>query len=297
MPWRRGNVHSMTGFGQAEKSFSDFEMTLSIRTLNSRYLDINCRLPLEFAPLERQIRQAVGKQLKRGRIEISITLISHQKERYELDAALIEDYLEIARQIRRRGVPGQLDISTLLQLPNVMTLRQSDSSPSQLDGTAHEVLKQALDQVVESRRAEGEALKQQIESRTTTLKFILQEIETYTEQDAEHHKARLQKRLRLWVVDPSVAADRLAREVVFYVGRSDIAEELTRLGVHLERFDEQCSQSDDRSVGRSMDFLCQELNREMNTILSKASMASISAAALQGKIEIEKLRELVQNVE
>ena len=290
-------MYSMTGFGHTGKSFSGFEVALDVRTLNGRYLDIKLRLPRELIRLESQLRKAVAKRLKRGRVEISVALTYHSKEQYELNPDLVDNYVEMVRRIRERGVPGELDVGTLLQLPEVVALPEYLSSSSELAEAAHEVLAEALDQVLTFRQAEGERLKKQIESRMATLDAVWQEIEAHFKQDAEHRKVRLEEKLRRWLGDQSVDADRLAQEVVFYVGRSDIEEELTRLRVHLERFQEQLSRSEQSSIGRSLDFLCQELNREMNTILSKAAMASISAAALQGKIEIEKLRELVQNVE
>ena len=289
-------MYSMTGFGHTGKSLSDFEVALEVRTVNGRYLDIKFRLPRELIPLESRLRKSVAKRLKRGRVEVSVALNYRTAEQYQLNPDLVDHYVEIAQQIGKRGVPGEMDVGTLLQLPEVVAQTQRLSSSSELAEAAQEALTEALDQVVASRQAEGEGLERQIESRVATLRDVCREIEAHCEQDAEQRKARLEEKLHQWLADQAVDADRLAQEVVFYVARSDIAEELTRLQVHLERFQEQLSSSR-QSVGRSLDFLCQELNREMNTILSKASLAPISAAALQGKIEIEKIRELVQNVE
>ena len=289
-------MRSMTGFGQAAQSAEEVGVAVEIRTVNSRYLDLKVRLPKELAFLEGEIRKELGPQLVRGRVDVHVDLVIKRADQYDLNQTLVENYLWLAEKARSLGAVGEVDVSSLLQLPGVVIPRQVDSTSEPVRQAILEVVREAAGEVVAVRRAEGAALKMDLEKRLSRLAKITDLIAEQTALVQSHYREKLMKRLAGLVPEQAVDENRLAQEMVYFADRSDISEEITRLRSHLEQF-QVCLDSEEQVVGRRLDFICQEMGREMNTVLSKSPLAAISEPGVEGKAEIEKIREQVQNVE
>ena len=290
-------MQSMTGFGRAEKLFEEVNVAVDIRTLNSRYLDFKARLPKELAFFEAGLRKEVQARLRRGRIEVYVSLTYTSTHQYELNEPVVRNYLALAEKTRSWGMDGALDLSTLFQCPEVIIARRLDSSSEPILNSLLETVREALDAVVVARRSEGAALKTDLENRIQNLEKVVEKVAGETGRVREHYREKLVQRLNELNAPQVLDENRLTQEVFFYAGRSDISEEVTRLRSHIGRFRQYLVETDHQEVGKSLDFLCQEMNREINTILSKSPLAEISEIAVEGKSEIEKIREQVQNVE
>ncbi len=271
-------------------------MAVEIRTVNSRYLDLKVRLPKELAFLEGEIRKELGPHLVRGRVDVHVDLVIKRADQYDLNQTLVENYLLLAEKAHSLGAVGEVDVSSLLQLPGVVIPRQVDSTSEPVRQAILEVVREAAGEVVAVRRAEGAALKMDLEKRLSRLAKITDLIAEQTALVQSHYREKLMKRLADLVPEQAVDENRLAQEMVYFADRSDISEEITRLRSHLEQF-QVCLDSEEQVVGRRLDFICQEMGREMNTVLSKSPLAAISEPGVEGKTEIEKIREQVQNVE
>lgn len=290
-------MHSMTGFGTASQSWPEVAIGVEIRSVNSRYLDLRFRLPKEAQILEAVIRDRVQAQLSRGRVEVSLTLELRSENQLALNEALVRSYWQAAEQVAALGVPGELTVESLLQFPGVLQQVELDLSEGKLQDCVVQVVDQALSQVVEARHQEGEALRQDLLGRLQRMSELVRQISSQAEDLTLLYRERLLKRVASLQSEGNFDEGRLAQEVCFYAERADITEELTRLETHIRRLISLLEAEPEGQLGRNLDFLCQEMNREMNTIASKASKASISEAAVEGKVEIEKIREQVQNVE
>ncbi len=288
-------MQSMTGFGRAEKSLERMDVIVEIRTLNGRYLDLKPHLPKGLLSHEPQLRKEVQSLLARGRVEVTVHLVPKASERYKVDQAAVQNYLALSQEIRSLGIEGQLDLNGFLQLPGVLTSLDSadgDSFASEL----LEVLRDALSQVVEGRAIEGKNLKTEIDNYLETLEQLLEGIRGGAEGVFSFQRQKLRERIDELDVEDTLDEGRLAQELVYYARRSDISEEITRLQSHISRF-RDTSEDVTKSIGKNLDFLCQEMNREISTILAKSPLADTSDLALKAKGEIEKIREQVQNVE
>jgi uncharacterized protein (TIGR00255 family) len=287
---------SMTGFGNSRRTLDELEIAVDAKTVNNRYLDINARLPKEFAALEPLLRKEVQSRIRRGRVDLFLNLIQKSSNQYHVNEPLVRNYKQLGEWLRDQGVPGDLEVATLLGLPGVVVQRQFDFSSQTVLDTIITVVREALEKVHEVRRAEGAILKVELQNRISRLGVLLEAIKGNASQIRQYHQNKLEQRLRELRSAP-VDESRLAQEILFYVERADISEEIGRLESHIQRFSHYVEEPGDGDRGKTLDFICQEMSREMNTILSKSSLKDISAAALDGKSEVEKIREQVQNVE
>jgi uncharacterized protein (TIGR00255 family) len=292
-------MKSMTGFGCGAASGDEFTIAVEIKTVNNRYLDIHLRLSQELSPLETIIRKRVGARLSRGRVDLSINFERSGATTYEVNRPLIAGYVNAMRDIQQQfNLAGDIDVSSVARLPGALSPARDG-----LDDTNTAGLETALDEALnnlESMRAiEGAALAEEMRARVANIEAQVPVIEAAAEGLADAYRQRLQKRVGELIArgGQSVELDtgRLAQEVAYLADRSDISEELTRLRSHLEQF--RVAIDAEGEVGKRLDFLLQELNREANTVLSKSTEISIKDAGLAIKAEVEKLREQVQNVE
>jgi uncharacterized protein (TIGR00255 family) len=286
----------MTGFAHVEKAGQGFHITVDIKTVNGRYLDVVVRLPRELVTLEAEVRRAVQGRLTRGRVEVSVGVGVHGRDAYAVDETVVQSYLGAAELLKSRGVEGRLDLSTLLQLPGVVVSKSISLGDETLASTLLEGVGEALDGVAAARSKEGEELKTDLTARLERLERILETINSIAPKAAEHFREKLNQRIRE-LTDGVVDENRLAQEIVYYAERSDTVEERTRLQAHLARVRHFLKESDKQDVGKQLDFLCQEINREFTTILSKSPPAELTQLGVDAKTETERIREQVQNVE
>ena len=266
----------MTGFGRVEKSLGEIDIAVDIRTLNSRYFDLRSRLGKELLPLEAELKKEVQRRLKRGRVDLLIEVSNRLGERLELDEGLVTNYLALADKLRGSGVKGEVSLYEILNLPGVC-VSKTDGIPAEVlsEGVVGAV-REALDQVLENRRAEGNALRSELEERVSRLNGYVDSIAGHAGSISDHYQEKLSARVEELLQDCELDEVRLVQEVFYYAEKSDIAEELTRLRCHFDRFAEYLVEAEKVPVGKPLDFLCQEMNREINTILSKASVVEIS---------------------
>lgn len=289
----------MTGFGRGSASDDNFNITIELKTVNNRFLDINLRLPGELQQLESIIKKQISDRLARGRVDVNLQYDRNDTVAFDLNRPLISGYLAAMKQMSDEfDLAGDPDINVIARLPNVVTQRKEDPGPEFLSAIEN-VLSTALDDLESMREKEGEMLAAELEARLAAIESRMPSIESESDKVAEEYRQRLTKRLEEMIARSESQFDidqsRMAQEVAFLADRADISEEISRLTSHIEHF--RAIVGDNRDVGKRLDFLTQELNREANTIASKTNNLIVKENALAIKSEIEKIREQVQNVE
>lgn len=290
-------MQSMTGFGHAGRSFPEHDISVDIKTVNARYFDFRAKLPRELIPYEVEFQKRVQSCLTRGRIDVFVDVSSRVDDQYELDESVVGSYRTIGTRLATMGVPGELTLSALLQLPGVIVPKKGEVSTDSLVAQVMEVLEEAAVQVRKTRSAEGRELRKELSRQLHLLQSALKQIQEQSAQITDYYREKLQRRIESLMKEPSVDSNRLMQELIFHAERSDVSEEIARLFSHIHRFEEYLEESAGHPVGKDLDFLCQEMNRETNTILSKSPLAKTSELAVTAKGTVEKLREQVQNVE
>jgi len=293
-------MKSMTGFGRGNATGEEFNVAVEIKTVNNRYLDIHLRISQELAPLEMNIRKLVSARLSRGRVDLNLNFERTGEATYEINRQLISGYVSALRDIQREfNLSGDVDINTLTRLPGALGTARSSIDESISDGIM-QAIGEALKDLEKMRASEGAALADEMRVRLAKIEAEVPIIENAATGIVDVYQQRVQKRVTELLArgdsqSLQLDAGRLAQEVAYLADRSDITEELTRLRSHLEQF--RVTLEADGEVGKRLDFLLQELNREANTVLSKSTEIAIKDAGLVIKAEVEKLREQVQNVE
>jgi uncharacterized protein (TIGR00255 family) len=292
-------MKSMTGYGKAMVAGDDFSVSVDLKTVNNRFLDIHLRVGAELASLEPGVKKRITSRLTRGRVDVTISIDRTAQMVYELNRPLIAGYVNALKQLQQDfQIAGELDINVLARIPGALQPARNgidERIVSAVDGAVD----QALDELERMREQEGEALKTELRDRVNKIESLVPTIESAAAGLAEAYRVRLQKRIgellnrggQVVEIDPA----RLAQEVAYLADRSDVSEEMVRLRSHLTQFQEALDAPGE--TGKMLDFLLQELNREANTTLSKSTDLVIKEAGLAIKAEVEKLREQVQNVE
>jgi len=289
----------MTGFGRGSASGENFSVTVELKTVNNRFLDVNLKLSGELQQLEARLKHLIGEHLSRGRVEVNIQYDKTDEITYELNRPMIAGYLAAMKQMQEEySLTGEPDLNVVARLPNVVVPKKDNIDPLFLTGI-ESALTTALDDLTKMREKEGELLKSELSALIDEIDVRLPIIESESANVAEEYRLRLTKKIgdMLAKSESQIELDqgRLAQEVSYLADRSDISEEITRLRTHLGHF--RSIIADENEVGKRLDFLTQELNREANTITSKTSNMVVKENALQIKSDIEKIREQVQNIE
>ena len=292
-------MRSMTGFGRGSASGENFSVNVELKTVNNRFLDVNLRLSGELQQLESRLKHLIGERLSRGRVEVNIQYDKSDEITYELNRPMIAGYLAAMKQMQEEfSLSGEPDLNVVARLPNVVVPKKDDVDPAFLEGI-ESALAYAIDDLQKMRVKEGELLRSELHTLINGIDSRLPTIESESANVAEEYRLRLTKRIGDMIAksESQIELDqgRLAQEVSYLADRSDISEEITRLRTHLGHF--RSIMADDNDVGKRLDFLTQELNREANTITSKTSNMVVKENALQIKSDIEKIREQVQNIE
>ena len=292
-------MKSMTGFGRGAVTKTDFAVTVELKTVNNRFLDVSLRLSSELQPLEGTIKRLIGNRLSRGRVEINLSYERTSEISYELNRPMIAGYLSAMKKMQEDyDLSGEPDLNVIARLPNVLLPHKDDLSNEFIVGVEIAV-NSALDDLEKMRENEGLMLKDELLFRLTEIENRLPTIEAEAGNVTEEYRQKLTKRIGELLAKSSseieIDQSRLAQEVAFIADRCDISEEIQRLRSHLEQFRQIVQE--EKEVGKRLDFLTQELNREANTIASKTNNLTIKENALVIKSEIEKIREQVQNVE
>lgn len=291
-------LHSMTGFGRAEGELAGKQIHVELKSVNHRFCDIRIRLPNDLHSFEPPLRQQIQKYVSRGRVEVSIFFAKGQENLIQphIDFELVSKYQDLYGQLAKQlgDEKAKVDLHTIIHLPGVL-LTQSQSNEEMKVEELQPILQEALDQFIDMRRAEGLNTKSDLQDHLSTLEQHLAEIAKRAPLLPDLQFERLQTRLQQHEWGQSIAPDRLHQEVAMWSDRCDVSEELNRAASHNKQFQELLEKGG--VTGRRLDFLCQELHREANTIGSKNQDAQISSVLIELKAEIEKLREQVQNIE
>ena len=292
-------MKSMTGYGKAMVAGDDFSVSVDLKTVNNRFLDIHLRVGSELASLEPQIKKRITSRLSRGRVDVTVSMERVAQIAYEINRPLIAGYVSALKQLQQDfNIGGELDINAIARIPGAVQPARNGID-DRITTALEQALDQALDELEKMREQEGDALKKELRERVQKIETLVPIIESSAAGLADAYRLRLQKRIgellnrggQVIEIDPV----RLAQEVAYLADRSDVSEEMVRLRSHLAQFQEALDASGD--AGKMLDFLLQELNREANTTLSKSTDLAIKEAGLAIKAEVEKLREQVQNVE
>jgi uncharacterized protein (TIGR00255 family) len=301
-------IRSMTAYSSRRAEEAQFSLALSVRSINHRFLDLQVRLPAVLEPLEPVVRRLVKERIARGHIEVSIGFERADSQTLQVNSRLLEGYVSACDALREHfGALAPPDPVALLRVPGMVAGAESEMPPDlagRVGAALERLLGEALTELGSMRAAEGEALERDVRSRLERLGSLAKNVGSLAASVPELYRNRLDHRLRDLIGNDAGSATldpaRLAQEVVFLAARSDIAEELTRLESHLAQARLLLDQGPE--VGKKLDFLLQEMNRESNTILSKTTDVpeagpEISRQAIEMKTEIEKLREQAQNIE
>ena len=291
-------LRSMTGYGRAESLKGTVEFIVEIRSGNNRYREIILRLPQGLQQLEDRIRSLVSLSLKRGRIEMSIQIKDNSDKglNLELNRPLVKAYVNVFNELNKElGCQQSIDLSFFYQLKDTIIVKQDSVDLEKIWPDLKDVVDKALLSLDAMRINEGTALEKDFLERLNRIGRHINEIINRAKVTVEDYRNKLRQRIQELIESIEINEDRLMQEVAFMSERSDITEELIRVESHLGQFKKYMAQDD--VIGRRLDFLLQELNREVNTIGSKAADSFISQIVVEIKAELEKLREQIQNVE
>lgn len=290
----------MTGYGRGDSSQDGFKITVELSSVNRKQTEISVNLPREMEMLEAPMRDIINRYIARGRLTVRVSLhagASKQSARMHLNIPLAKAYArELSRLSKQLKLPGPVTLDHLARAPGVFQTDEQIAEEEDFRPAVEKALKTALIAMVKMREREGAHLLQDLTQRVSIMRRAVAQIQKHSPGVAKRYREQLLERIKTAGLEaPGVEDDRLLKEVVYFADRSDITEELTRLQSHFKQFDD-CRTSKE-PVGRMLDFLAQEMNREANTIGSKANDSLISREVVTLKAELEKFREQAQNVE
>ena len=288
---------SMTGYGRARVQKDGREMTVELKSVNHRFLDLSYRLPRNLGFLDEAVRSRISSRLSRGHIDIFITYANHREDARQLrvDLPLAQSLKTAAADLSARlGLSEQASLSDFLRYPDILIMEEKDEDQEAVKALFEETVNMALDELIAMRQSEGGNLQRDVLAKADRLSEIRGAIEKRAPEVVKGYREKLSARLAD-LLGGQMDESRFLTEVAIFADRAAIDEELVRLVSHLEQIRKAAGQNE--PSGRKLDFLVQELNREFNTIGSKAMDAEIARLVVEGKGEIEKLREQVQNIE
>lgn len=291
-------IKSMTGFGRCEVLKDSRKFTVELKSVNHRYLDVNIRMPKKLNFFETSIRTLLKSYADRGKVDIFITYedLSQSQVSVKYNAALAAEYLKYLNQMAEEfSLDNDVRVSTLSRYPEVFTMEECSEDEDELWNGLKEALEGAFSQFVEMRTKEGERLKEDILLKLDLLSEQIRFIEERSPQIIAEYRTKLEEKMRELLEDTQIDDNRIAAEVILFADKICTDEEVVRLKSHIHHMKETLEESN--GIGRKLDFIAQEMNREANTILSKANDLDISNRAISLKTEIEKIREQIQNIE
>jgi uncharacterized protein (TIGR00255 family) len=291
-------MKSMTGYGRGEAAQDGFKITIEASSVNRKQMEIALNLPRDLEVLEAQIRDEINRRVARGRLTVRLSVHAGEGAgRMKLDTDLAKAYARELRALAKTlRLPDDITLDMLARAPGVLQTSEEIPEAESLWPAVSKALKTALDEMVKMREREGGFLGKDLKARITEMRAGVARVQKMAPQVTERYRAQLLTRIKSAGLEtPALDDERLMKEVFYFADRADVSEELTRLQSHFQQFDD-CVKSKE-PVGRTLDFLSQEINREVNTLGSKANDSLISREVVTLKTELEKFREQVQNVE
>ena len=291
-------IKSMTGFGRAEEITDNYKLSVEIKSVNHRYLDLNIKMPRRFFPFEADIRNIVKEYVSRGKVDLFINYLDFKDKAggVYLNKNIVEKYFDIGLELcKEYKIVDDLKVSHLLQLPDVISIDEPELDEDEIKSRLFTVLKKACKVFLSTREAEGEKLFTDMSSKLKVLADTTENIDKRYPEVLEEYKAKLTLKVNELLSGASIEENRIATEVTLFADKIGIDEEVVRLFSHIKAMNDEMKL--DTGIGRKLDFLAQEMNREANTILSKSTDLNIADYAIILKTEIEKIREQIQNIE
>lgn len=292
-------IKSMTGFGRCEIMEGERKFTVEIKGVNHRYLDTNIRMPKKLNFFETAIRSLLKQSIQRGKVDIFITYedLSESQVALKYNETLAGEYLSYFQKMADTfSLENDIRVSSLSRYPEILTMEEQAPDEEKLWAGLKSALDGAITQFVETRGLEGENLKKDLTGKLNGMLTMVESIEERAPQIIAEYRKKLEKKVRELLEDTQIEDSRIAAEVVIFADKICTDEEVVRLRSHVEHMKETLL-SDENGIGRKLDFIAQEMNREANTILSKANDLEISNLGIELKTEIEKIREQIQNIE
>ncbi len=291
-------IRSMTGYGRGEYENGGRKYVVEIKTVNHRYADIYIKVPRQIFFLEDRVRQAVSRSLSRGKIDVYVNYESNEENSklVVIDDVLAESYINAVKLLRDNyGLQDDISTSLIARFPDVLKVEKAEEDAEVIWEGLKVALDEAIGYVIKMRESEGEELKKDFLKKAAYVESLVEEISNRAPEVVKDYKQRLEARIKELLEQQTIDESRLAMEVAIFADRCSIDEELVRIKSHINQLREILEM--DQPIGRKLDFLIQEMNREINTIGSKANDLIITKNVIEIKSEIEKMREQIQNVE
>ena len=290
-------MKSMTGFGRASLESNGKNYIIEIKTVNNKYSDITVKSPKRLSFMEDKIRKQIANRITRGKVEASVSFFdfSNKSKNVVLNKEIAKEYIKQLREIAdENNLSENISVVEIAKLPDILNSIDSDND-EEIASEALQCLNMALDSLIEMRKTEGENIKQDLLVRIERVQNLVDKIAENSKGIVEEYVSKLEKRVKEILKTDVVDENRIAQEAVIYADKTSIEEELTRLNSHIVQFKELANS--DGPVGKKLDFMIQEMNRETNTIGSKAGSGEITKAVIDLKVELEDIREQIQNIE
>lgn len=291
-------IKSMTGFGRAEVMEDNHKFTVEMKSVNHRYLDIGIKIPKKLSFFESAIRNLLKEYIQRGKVDVFITYEDYNEHNFSLkyNKEVAREYLMHLNEMAENfGLENDVKVSVLSKYPEVLTMEEQSVDEKELWAILEKALRNACEQFVESRITEGENLKKDLNEKLDTMLSYVDFIEERSPQILSEYRSRLEAKIKELLADTQMEESRIATEVTIYADKICVDEETVRLRSHIKGTKDALEEGG--SIGRKLDFIAQEMNREANTILSKANDLAISDTGINLKTDIEKVREQIQNIE
>lgn len=291
-------IKSMTGFGRGKSQAEGMECLVEIKTVNHRYSDIYIKIPRQISFLEDKVREVVSKSVSRGKADVFISFddFGEDSRSIQIDEGLAKTYIDTLRLLKDKyQLQDDISVSLIAKFPDVLKVEKVEQDEEKIWSLLNEALESAIESLISMRSIEGEGLKNSILERTDYIENIVKEIGIRAPEVVKEYKCKLENRIKELMDQQIVDENRMATEVAIFADRCNIDEELVRLDSHIGQLRETLQSG--QSVGRKLDFLVQEMNREINTIGSKANDLNITKFVVDIKSELEKIREQIQNIE
>ena len=291
-------MKSMTGYGRARETSNEREIVVELRAVNHRYLDVNVKAPRGYGFLEEAVKKLAASKISRGKVDIyiSVTDLAAQETTITLNHELAQSYFDALVELRDAlHLHDDISVMNIAKMPDVLVSQRVEVDADALTASVSEVFNEAVKQFDDMRQVEGEKLAQDVRNRMNTIKEIVEQVEIRSPERVTAYREKLEKRMNEILADSTVDEQRILTEAAIFADKTAVDEETVRLRSHLDQLDNMLM--DSNPVGRKLDFLVQEMNREANTIGSKANDSILANYVISLKAEIEKIREQIQNIE
>lgn len=291
-------IRSMTGYGKASLSVEGREYQVEIKSVNHRYLDINIKMPRTLGYLEETIKKQISEKIKRGKIDVFITFENNSQEGKDIkiNKELAKIYINQLKELaQEENISSNIEVIDIAKFPDILTIK-IEQEDEKIKNEILQVTKDATDKIIEMKNVEGQKIAQDLLSRIGKIENKIEEISKKSTGLIEEYVVKLEKRIKEILKTEEIDKSRLAQEVVIYADKCSVEEEITRLKSHIYQFKNLIADNNE-TIGKKLDFIIQEMNRETNTIGSKANNLEITNGVIDIKTELEDIREQTQNIE